>query len=121
MMTCGITIGRCSAAFSAAISRVSCVQGDGGKVCCGLRYLLQDRPCLAYSLGSAGDTTFEQELVNRTSCQVAHVSYAAPSLATVPPHTFWWRGRSFRLCETLVDRMIDLISEGEAASAGAHL
>ena len=70
--------------ISWAISKVSCVEGDGGKVCCGLRYLLQDRPCLAYSLGSAGDTTFEQEIVKRTSCQVEHVSQAAASLATRP-------------------------------------
>ena len=69
--------------ISAALSKVSCVLGDGGKVSCGLRYLLQDRPCLAYSLGSAGDTTFEQEIVKRTSCQVEHVSQAAASLARV--------------------------------------
>ena len=88
--------------ISAALSKVSCVLGDGGKVCCGLRYLLQDRPCLAYSLGSAGDTTFEQEIVKRTSCQVEHVSQAAASLARVSAKPIWWRGRSFSLCETLV-------------------
>ena len=67
---------------SAAVSRVSCVQGDGGEVCCGLRYLLQDSLCLAYSLGSAGDTSFEQEIVNRASCKVENMSQATASLAT---------------------------------------
>lgn len=33
--------------------------GDGGKWVCGLRALLEDRPCLIYSLGSAGDISFE--------------------------------------------------------------
>ena len=87
-------------------------------MCCGLRYLLQDRPCLAYSLGSAGDTTFEQEIVKRTSCQVEHVSQAAASLARVSAKPIRWRGRSLSLCETLVS--IDLVTGGKAAYAGAH-
>lgn len=44
--------------------------GDGGKWLCGVRALLEDRPCLVYSLGSAGDTSFERDILNRTSCQV---------------------------------------------------
>ena len=44
--------------------------GDGGKWVCGMRALLEDRPCLIYSLGSAGDISFEEELLNRTSCEV---------------------------------------------------
>ncbi len=44
--------------------------GDGGKWVCGLRYLLQTRPCLVYSLGSAGDASFEEQLLSRTPCDV---------------------------------------------------
>ncbi|BDA51472.1 probable methyltransferase-like protein 24 [Coccomyxa sp. Obi] len=44
--------------------------GDGGKWVCGLRTLLQGRSCLVYSIGSAGDTSFELEVINRTSCEV---------------------------------------------------
>lgn len=44
--------------------------GDGGKWVCGLRYMLQDRPCLVYSLGSAGDTSFEEQILASTSCEV---------------------------------------------------
>ena len=105
--------------LSTAVSKVSCVQGDGGKVCCGLRYLLQDRSCLAYSLGSAGDTTFEQEIVKRTSCQVEHMSQAQPALHECQQKLFGGRGRGLSLCETLVS--IDLVTGGKAAHAGAHL
>ena len=68
--------------------KVSCVQGDGGKFSCGLRYLLQDRPCLVYSLGSAGDTSFEEQILSRTSCQVERMPQAAASLA-MPANPFW--------------------------------
>ncbi len=44
--------------------------GDGGKWVCGMRALLEDRPCMIFSLGSAGDISFESELLNRTSCEV---------------------------------------------------
>ena len=74
--------------YKCSCLRVSCVQGDGGKVCCGLRYLLQDSLCLAYSLGSAGDTSFEQEIVNRTSCKVENISQAITSLATERAYPF---------------------------------
>ncbi|EIE18098.1 hypothetical protein COCSUDRAFT_45640 [Coccomyxa subellipsoidea C-169] len=44
--------------------------GDGGKWVCGLRYLLQSRSCLIYSLGSAGDASFEEQLLSQTPCEV---------------------------------------------------
>lgn len=44
--------------------------GDGGKWVCGVRALLEDRPCLIYSLGSRGDTSFEEEILSRTACEV---------------------------------------------------
>ncbi len=37
--------------------------GDGGKWVCGLRYPLQDHPCLVYSLGSRGDASFEAQIL----------------------------------------------------------
>ena len=44
--------------------------GDGGKWVCGLRFLLQTRSCLVYSLGSAGDVSFEEQVLSRTPCEV---------------------------------------------------
>lgn len=48
--------------------------GDGGKWVCGLEALKRRRergqPCIVYSFGVNTDTSFEEELVNRTHCQV---------------------------------------------------
>ena len=44
--------------------------GDGGKWVCGMRALLEDRPCLVYSVGSRGDISFEEEFLSRTACEV---------------------------------------------------
>ena len=45
--------------------------GDGGKWVCGLRSsMLQTPGCLVYSLGSDGDTSFEDGMINRTACDV---------------------------------------------------
>ena len=45
--------------------------GDGGKWVCGLKSnLLQTPGCLVYSLGSAGDTSFEEIIINKTACEV---------------------------------------------------
>jgi hypothetical protein len=44
--------------------------GDGGKWVCGMRLLSEARRCLVYSLGSQGDTTFEDEFLSRTLCEV---------------------------------------------------
>ena len=47
-----------------------CVAGDGGKWVCGLGFLLQRQACLVYSIGSAGDTSFEESIISKTTCQV---------------------------------------------------
>ena len=49
--------------------------GDGGKWMCGLETLRKreqeiGRPCIVYAFGINDDTSFEEELVNRTRCQV---------------------------------------------------
>ena len=45
--------------------------GDGGKWVCGLRSnVMHGRRCLVYSLGSAGDTSFEDALLSDTDCEV---------------------------------------------------
>ncbi|CAL8471740.1 g11282 [Coccomyxa elongata] len=44
--------------------------GNGGKSVCGLRYLLQDSPCLFYSLGSDADTSFEEHILASTACEI---------------------------------------------------
>jgi len=42
--------------------------GDGGKWVCGQHTLLQQAGCVVYSIGSAGETSFEQEVLARTLC-----------------------------------------------------
>ena len=45
--------------------------GDGGKWVCGMRSsMLQTAGCLVYSLGSKGDTSFEDDMMNSTACDV---------------------------------------------------
>ena len=41
---------------------------------CGMRMLQEMRHCLVYSLGSQGDTSFEDEFLERTACEVSHDS-----------------------------------------------
>jgi hypothetical protein len=44
--------------------------GDYGKWLCGVRMYLQRKGCVVYSFGSDGDTTFEQDILQRTKCSV---------------------------------------------------
>lgn len=44
--------------------------GDNGKWLCGVRSLLQKDNCVVYSFGSNGETTFEQDLLRKTKCDV---------------------------------------------------
>ena len=43
---------------------------DGGKWLCGVDTYLQRPGCVIYSLGSNGDTSFEEAVINRTTCSV---------------------------------------------------
>lgn len=68
--------------------------GDGGKWMCGLEALRQ-RPCVVYAFGVNDDTSFEEELVNRTGCQVFAFDPTVPGLpasaanVTGPPFRFY--------------------------------
>ena len=42
--------------------------GDNGKWVCGLRSLLKRSPCIVYSFGSNGETSFEQDILRATKC-----------------------------------------------------
>lgn len=44
--------------------------GDNGKWLCGVRSLLRRPGCVVYSVGSNGDVSFEQGILNRTECTV---------------------------------------------------
>ncbi|EIE27040.1 hypothetical protein COCSUDRAFT_64052 [Coccomyxa subellipsoidea C-169] len=44
--------------------------GDNGKWLCGVRTLLKKDHCVVYSFGSNGETTFEQDLLRNTKCDV---------------------------------------------------
>lgn len=44
--------------------------GDGGKFVCGERDYLRHRGCVAYSVGSNGDTKFEADVIKRFGCEV---------------------------------------------------
>jgi hypothetical protein len=43
--------------------------GDGGKWVCGLE-VFQDHPCIVYSFGVGGDSSFEAEVIQRTNCLI---------------------------------------------------
>lgn len=97
--------------------------GDGGKWVCGLRYLLQDRPCLVYSLGSAGDASFEEHILASTTCEVhtfdpnlspdmqTHVQTSVPGLHF---HSIGL-GRSSGPLQSLDDRSMHSFEEVMAA------
>ena len=42
--------------------------GDNGKWLCGVRTLLKRSPCVVYSFGSNGETSFEQDILRATKC-----------------------------------------------------
>ena len=42
---------------------------------CGMRALQEMKHCLVYSLGSQGDTSFEDEFLDRTVCEVCFASF----------------------------------------------
>jgi hypothetical protein len=65
--------------------------GDGGKWMCGLEALRQrpqrqKRPCVVYAFGVNDDTSFEEELVNRTACQVFAFDPTVPGLPRSAQH-----------------------------------
>ena len=49
-------------------ARLQAGLGDGGKWVCGVRTLLQQRPCVVYSFGSNGEANFELSLARTTGC-----------------------------------------------------
>lgn len=73
--------------------------GDGGKWMCSLEALRerprrQQRPCVVYAFGINDDTSFEEELVGRTGCQVFAFDPTVPGLPTsaqnvTPPLHFY--------------------------------
>ncbi|RDL37755.1 Uncharacterized protein BP5553_05188 [Venustampulla echinocandica] len=45
--------------------------GDGGKWVCGMsRYEKNTRPCIIYSFGVQNESSFEQEMLERTNCEI---------------------------------------------------
>jgi len=45
--------------------------GDGGKWVCGMsRYEKNKKPCIIYSMGVQNESTFEQEMLERTNCEI---------------------------------------------------
>ncbi|PVH80514.1 hypothetical protein DL98DRAFT_491330 [Cadophora sp. DSE1049] len=45
--------------------------GDGGKWVCGMsRYEKKSRPCVLYSFGVQNESSFEQEMLERTNCEI---------------------------------------------------
>ena len=37
---------------------------------CGARTLFEDRLCVVYSIGSNGDSSFEEQMMRRASCEI---------------------------------------------------
>lgn len=50
--------------------RVGRLFGDGGKFVCGPDEYFRSRPCLVYSVGSAGDFSFETDVIRKFGCEV---------------------------------------------------
>lgn len=44
--------------------------GDNGKWTCGVRTLLQKEGCVVYSFGSNGETSYEEDVLRKTACEV---------------------------------------------------
>ncbi|KAL2067464.1 hypothetical protein VTL71DRAFT_1889 [Oculimacula yallundae] len=45
--------------------------GDGGKWVCGMsKYEKNDRPCIIYSFGVQNESSFEEEMLERTNCEI---------------------------------------------------
>ena len=65
-----------SASARAAQVGIKHGQGDNGKWVCGLRTLLKRSPCIVYSFGSNGETSFEQDILRATKC--AHFQLPEP-------------------------------------------
>ena len=70
----------CSTVWYEAFYIVLVTVGDGGKWLCGVGFLLQRPTCLVYSLGSGGDTSFESDILSKTSCEVCMVLFAKVTL-----------------------------------------
>lgn len=50
--------------------RVGKLFGDGGKFVCGVDQYFRSRSCLVYSVGSAGDFSFEIDVIKKFGCEV---------------------------------------------------
>lgn len=61
-------------------------RGDGGKWLCGVRRLKS--PCVIYSLGSGGDSSFEESMLSLTPCDV-HTFDCTIGLNTSHPRHFY--------------------------------
>ena len=59
--------------------------GDNGKWLCGVRTLLQKDNCVVYSFGSNGETSFEQDLLSKTGCEI-HIFDRGRSLSSCVVH-----------------------------------
>merc|ERR1712098_732107 len=54
--------------------------GDGGKWVCGMsRYEKNSRPCILYSFGVQNESSFEQEMLQRTNCEIWGYDYSVRS------------------------------------------
>ncbi|KAL2071797.1 hypothetical protein VTL71DRAFT_13032 [Oculimacula yallundae] len=67
--------------------------GDGGKWVCGMsRYEKQSRPCILYSFGVQNESSFEQEMLERTNCEIWGYDYSVDQFG--PAITNEYRSRT---------------------------
>ncbi len=66
--------------------------GDGGKWVCGVRTLLQQKPCVVYSFGSNGEANFELNLVAATGCALQRAWPVPKRFQSSSPATSRCRG-----------------------------
>jgi len=61
--------------------------GDGGKWVCGMsRYEKNSRPCILYSFGVQNESSFEQEMLQRTNCEIWGYDYSVRSFGPANEH-----------------------------------
>jgi len=63
--------------------------GDGGKWVCGGRFLKS--PCVIYSFGSAGDTSFERDISQFSSCEIHTFDPSVKVLGFMPSNAQFHR------------------------------
>jgi len=63
--------------------------GDGGKWVCGMsKYEKNTRPCIIYSFGVQNESSFEEEMLERTNCQIWGYDFSVDAFGPAIQNTY---------------------------------